>query len=142
VSLRRYVRERELDFRTLPESARNERIAGLAAELMAEVGRAVPALPVSLVAAALLAAEGRSSSTLDLKVAVAQSMIRIREAGGQVYVPRADEEYAVDVGLRMLALRHIVAEIDGIVTIVPGQDALLGYYANALDHVLAPNRGR
>ncbi len=136
VSLRQYMREQALDFRIMPEPVRNERIAGLAAVLMAEVGRAVPALPVSLVAAALLRADKRSLSTLDLKLAVAALMVRLRETGGQVYVPRADEEYAVDVGMRMLELRHIVANNDGVVEIVAGQEELLGYYANALEHML------
>ena len=137
ISLRQYMIEQGLDFRVMPEATRNERIAGLASVLMAEVGRAVPALPVSLVAAALLRAEQGALSTLDLKLAVARLMIELRENGGQVYVPRADEEYAVDVGLRMLVLRRIVTEDGGMVRVAAGQEELLGYYANSLVHVLS-----
>jgi len=132
VSLRQYMNENGFDFRTLPETTRNERIAELAAVLMAQVGRAVPALPVSLVASAVLAASGQPLSTLDLKLAVADHMVHLREAGAQIYVPRADEEYAVDVGLRMLILRRAVAETGGMISIVAGQEPLLAYYANAI----------
>jgi glycerol-3-phosphate O-acyltransferase len=136
LSLRHYVGAHGFDFRTLPEADRSEQIARLGGALMERVGRAIPALPVSLVATALLRAEGREMSTLDLKLAVAELMVELRQRGGQVYVPRADEEYAVDVGLRLLLLRRLVSEQAGLLGVAPGQESLLGYYANALSHLL------
>ena len=35
-------------------------------------------------------------------------------AGGRVYVPRKDMDYAVTVGLRMLTLRRLVLDADGL----------------------------
>ena len=135
LSLRRYVTERQLDFRTQAEAQRNLAIAALGDTLMEGVGRAIPALPVGLVATALLRAGAQPISTLELKLAVARLMADLRQMGGQVFVPRADEEYAVDVGLRLLVLRRLVIDTDGIVQIAPGQDAVLRYYANATAHL-------
>ena len=80
---------------------------------MREVGRVVPALPVSLVASAILAggepafqpgAEGRG----------VRPHAPAAAAGAHVHIPRHDQEYAVDVGLRMLMLRHLVSAEDGV----------------------------
>ena len=39
---------------------------------------------------------------------------RLEGEGAYVHVPRADRDYAVTVGLRMLTLRHFVTEADGL----------------------------
>ena len=84
-SLRAYVAERAIDFRALPEPQRFAEIEQLGQRLMREVGQVVPALPVSLVASALLAAGERGLSSLELKGAVFELMRRL--TGGRS--PRA-----------------------------------------------------
>ena len=39
---------------------------------------------------------------------------RIEERGAHVYIPRKDHDYMIGVGLRMLTLRRIVDERDGL----------------------------
>src|SRR5205809_464727 len=56
VSLRQYVTERGIDFRTLDETRRFAEIEQLGETLMQRVGQVVPALPVSLVATVMLGA--------------------------------------------------------------------------------------
>ena len=58
------------------------------------------------------------------------------EAGAHVYVPRRDADYAVTVGLRMLTLRRLVMEDDGLYTPAPADLPVLRYYANAIEHLL------
>ncbi len=48
-----------------------------------------------------------------------------------------DREYSIQVGLRMLTLRHIVEERDGLYSVVPSEQALLAYYANSIAHHVA-----
>ena len=58
------------------------------------------------------------------------------EAGGaQVYLPRADRDYAVGVGLRMLTLRHVVLEEEGLFRVNPTDIEVVRYYANAIAHL-------
>jgi glycerol-3-phosphate O-acyltransferase len=135
-SLRAYVAERGIDFRSLPEQQRFSEIERLGHHLMAEVGRVVPALPVSLVASAILAAGERGLSSLELKGAVFQLMRRLQAAGAHVHIPRHDQEYAVEVGLRMLLMRHLVDAADGAYRASPKETALLAFYANAIAHLL------
>src|SRR4051812_30959702 len=57
VSLRQYVTERGIDFRTFDEKRRFSEIERLGATLMQKVGEVIPALPVSLVATVVLEAK-------------------------------------------------------------------------------------
>jgi glycerol-3-phosphate O-acyltransferase len=61
---------------------------------------------------------------------------RIEAAGGHVYIPRTDEEYATAVGLRALLLRRLVEERDGVFAVVPAEVPVLRYYANSIRHLL------
>jgi glycerol-3-phosphate O-acyltransferase len=137
VSLRRYVTERGIDFRMLDESRRFAEIEVLGALLMRKVGEVVPALPVSLVATVVLDA-GKPLSALDLKAQVADLMRRLVANGAHIHIPRADQDYAVEVGLRMLLLRHLVAEENGLFRANPREEMLLRYYANSIAHLLPP----
>ena len=42
------------------------------------------------------------------------SCAQLEARGAHVYLPRGDQDYAIDVGLRMLTLRHLVVESDGL----------------------------
>ncbi len=116
--------------------ARFALVQDLADGLMAAVGRVVPVLPVSLVATVLLRARGRGLSRLELKAEAQALMAALEAAGAHVYVPRADRDYAIDVGLRMLSLRRLVREDGGLFAAREDELPLLGYYANAIAHLL------
>jgi glycerol-3-phosphate O-acyltransferase len=140
LSLREYLRDRAIDIRALSSEQRHAEIDGLGQRLMREVGRVVPVLPVSLVATAILAAGERGLSSLELKGAVFDLMQRLTAAGAHVHIPRHDQEYAVEVGLRMLLLRRLVELKDGLYRASPEEVALLTYYANAIAHLVTPDR--
>jgi glycerol-3-phosphate O-acyltransferase len=136
MSLRDYMRETRADFRSPHEDQRFAAIDQLGRRLMLEVGQVIPALPVPLVATAILAGGERGMSGFELKGAVFDLMQRLRAVGAHVHIPRQDQEYAVEVGLRMLTLRHLVEETDGLYRANPKEKALLAYYANAIAHLL------
>jgi glycerol-3-phosphate O-acyltransferase len=138
LSLRGYLRDRAIDLRTLSADRRHEEIERLGRRLMDDVGRVVPVLPVSLVATAMLAAGERGLSSLELKGAVHELMRRLGAAGAHVHIPRQDQEYAVEVGLRMLLLRRMVLMEEGVYRTSPDDRTLLAYYANAIAHLEAP----
>ena len=107
----------------------------LAASLMRSVGRVVPVLPVSLVATALLRRPDRTRSELELKAEVLRVIEELSGAGAHIYIPRADQDYAVTVGLRMLTLRKLVSENDGLYSPLREELPLLRYYANSIRHL-------
>ena len=137
LSLRAHLSERGADLRLLTEEHRFAEIERLGQHLLREVGRVVPALPVSLVASALLASGEHGLSSLELKGAVYALMRRLKDAGAHVHIPRHDQEYAVEVGLRMLLLRHLVTAQGGVYRPNLKETPLLTFYANAIAHLLA-----
>ena len=133
--MRDYVRTHALDLRALDDAARRHVVATLGQTLMQQIGLIIPALPVPLVAAVLMRDPQRSWSELELKSEVQELMKRIEALGAHVYLPRSDREYAITVGLRMLLLRRLVQEQDGLHCPNPQELPVLAYYANSIAHL-------
>jgi glycerol-3-phosphate O-acyltransferase len=132
ISLREHLAAGKLDLRTLPPEARAAEIERLGGLLLERVGDVVPVVPVALVAAAIMQFKGAPVAALELKGRV-QDLIEVLErTGHHVLLPREDREYAIDVGLRMLTLRHMVLEEDGLYRINPQERKLVAYYANSI----------
>jgi glycerol-3-phosphate O-acyltransferase len=128
------AREAGGDLRRLDKETRFEIIGRLAHDVMGEIARLVPVLPVSLIATVLVEAEA-AIDELELKVRAGALMAHFEAKGAKLYVPRDDRDYAFHVGLRMLVLRHLVEEKAGLFAAVPDERPLLAYYANAVAHL-------
>jgi len=133
LSMRRFCRERGLRPAELSRDERFAAVGEVADELMATLSSVIPVVPVSVVATVFQDAS-RTLTGLEIK-ATAQSLMADLEARGvRIYIPRQDREYSIHVGLRMLTLRHIVEEHDGLYSVVPEEQTLLAYYANSIAH--------
>ncbi len=138
ISMREYLAERGLDFRGMDKEALFPEVEALGRKLIGAVADVIPVLPVSIVAMVFLRNESKPLSQLELK-AEAQGLIgKLQNAGAHVHIPRKDQEYAVAVGLRMLTLRRLVVEDDGLYSAKPDELTLLRYYANSIAHFLEP----
>jgi glycerol-3-phosphate O-acyltransferase len=136
ISMREYCRSRGVDFQALSGEERRAAVGGLGRELMDAVGRVVPVVPVPLMASVFVAEPRRSLSELELKAEVGRLLARLETAGAHVYIPRGDFDYALTVGLRMLLLRHLVEEREGLFRARDAELPLLAYYANSISHLL------
>jgi glycerol-3-phosphate O-acyltransferase len=128
VSMRAYG----VDFHRLPAQERKLAVARLGGELMHAVGRVVPVVPVALIAQVFL--EHGALTELDLKAETRRLLQRLESA--HVYIPRRDLDYALTVGLRMLRLRHLVEDRDGLLAPREEEFPLLRYYANSIAHLV------
>jgi glycerol-3-phosphate O-acyltransferase len=108
---------------------------------MEEVGKVIPVTPVSLVATAFVRNPDNRFTGFELKAEAQRLIEELIAAGSHVYVPRKDREYAVEVGLRMLTLRRLVVDEEGLFRALPEELTLLRYYANSIAHLL-PASGR
>ena len=138
ISMRHYLGEQGLDLRTLTREERTVHLERLGAELMRAIGAVIPALPVPLVATVLVHA-GEPLSELELQARALRLIEELEAAGAHVYIPRRDQGYAIEAGLRMLTLRHLVEERDGLYIARQEEMHVLRYYANSIAH-LAPAR--
>ena len=137
ISMRDYMKARGVDFRALEEDARHEAVEKLGGELLEAIAAAIPVLPVSLVATVFTDSENETLDLLEIKGRTQALIDRLEREGAYVHIPRADRDYAVTVGLRMLTLRHFVTETDGLFRANEGERDMLRYYANAIEHFLA-----
>jgi glycerol-3-phosphate O-acyltransferase len=135
VSLREYLGRRGFDFRSLSREEHSRRLEELARRLMESVARVIPVVPVSLVASAFVADPSRAWSELELKAEVLRRIEELESRGALVYVPRQDQDYAIQVGLRMLTLRRLVDGSGGLYRARASELPLLAYYANSISHL-------
>jgi glycerol-3-phosphate O-acyltransferase len=136
VSMRAYLQARSFDFRKLDRDERQARVAELGTHLMQRVGELIPVLPVPLMALVFERNRGKALSELELKSEAGALIGRLEAADAHIYIPRRDRDYAITAGLRMMLLRHMVTERDGLYAADPAQAALLGYYANSIAHLV------
>ena len=136
VSMRAHVQRAQLDFRVLDDAARRTAVAQVGHDLMGAIGQIVPVLPVPLVASVFMRDTKRALSELELKAEVLALIEQVEARGAHVYVPRTDRDYALTVGLRMLTLRHLVTERQGLFVANPAELKILAYYANSIAHLV------
>jgi len=141
VSLRSFLARRGADPRRLGKDERMALVSELAGELMGAIGRAVPVLPVPLVATVFARQSGRSLTELELKAGVVKLVEALEARGATLHVPRHDLEYAIAFGVRSLVLRRVVAAEGGLLRVREEELPLLRYYAGSIEHHFAEGGG-
>jgi len=112
----------------------------LGSHLMQKVKQVIPVLPVPMVATVMMEAE-HPLSRLDIKARCHALMAEFATTDAYVHLPLEDEDYAVEVGLRILSLRHMILEEDGQFTVSPKDRLLMTYYANSIAHLRPSSLG-
>ena len=130
VSLRDWMRARGLGAGEL------EDVGPLAEELMSRIGDITPILPVALVTTLFARNPEQRFTDIELKAEVLALLNDLEQRGHRAYIPRSDYHYAVDVGIRMLTLRGILIEEDGIYRAATTERAIIRYYSNSIAHLL------
>jgi glycerol-3-phosphate O-acyltransferase len=136
LSMRRYLAQRGAALRALPDEQRRLAVEELGGELMRRIEGIVPVLPVALVARVFDEAGERRLEALEVKAAAFALVQRLSARQARVYLPRGDQDYAIEVGLRTLVLRRIVLEADGLYRASAAERPLLAFYANSIAHLL------
>jgi glycerol-3-phosphate O-acyltransferase len=107
----------------------------LGKELMGRVGKVIPILPASLVARVFLT---NQKTTLTKETVIQKcnvALAKLLDNGAYMHIPHKNFEYAVEVGLRMFVLRHVIQKQDDTYRINPDEVQLMTYYANAIAHL-------
>lgn len=136
ISLSAWRKKAKVDFTTQDRERLFGGVQRLAEDLVGSIGAIVPALPVALASHVFLREEDRWIGELELKSEIFALIETLEAKGAHVHIPRADRDYAVSTGLRMLTLRHMVdVNEDGLYRANSGEKLLLGYYANSIAHL-------
>jgi len=119
-----------------PDTLILDDVSELADDLMQRIGSITPILPVALVTHLFQKNPKRVYSEIELKREVLDLLDQLTELGHRAYIPRGDYDYAVNVGVRMLTLRRILFNNDGLLSANPKDTELISYYANSIAHLI------
>jgi glycerol-3-phosphate O-acyltransferase len=134
LSLRDYLAQKKLDLRMLEEQTRFEETSRLASLLMGRIGAIIPVLPVPLLATVFQRCGDEKLARLELKSRVQALVDDLKARGVHVHVPRQDLDYAIEAGLRILLMRGLITEEDGLLMPSAEERVILAYYANSIAH--------
>ena len=104
----------------------------LAQKLMRRIGDIVPILPVPLIAWLIL--ERGAQSQAELERGINQVARQLPDA--HIHLPRDSRGYTAETGLRQLARRGALCEVDGRFAAIPKERPLLEYYASSIRHLM------
>ena len=104
-------------------------------DLMARIRAIMPVLPIPLVATCLLA-DDRPLSRAELMEQVALQVGRMANAGAHVELFDGDIATEVENAVNHMLMRQLVWEDEAGIHVVPGDHALLSYYAASIEHLL------
>lgn len=107
--------------------------APLAKDLIDRIGAIVPMLPVPMISWLII--RHGPMSRAEFEVAFGELVANYPKA--HVHVPRDNRDYGVEVGLRNLVERKIVRIEQGRYVPVAGQEDILRFYANSIQHLLS-----
>ena len=113
----------------------------VAEKVMERVRNVVPVLPVPLVATVLLAAD-RPLTGDEVAAQVTELAKWLEANGAHIHVPRDSLDYAAEIGLKILAMRHMAIEENETYVASEKEQAALQFYANSIAHLIdgAQNR--
>ena len=136
ISMRKYCRENDIEFSQMEREDRFAEIAKLAAQVMSDIKKVVPVLPISLVATVMRETGDQGLSAFEVEAHVNQLIEKLQGDGVPVYVTTRSRVQTILDALNMLKLRHLIIESDGIYKVVPEEYDVLSYYANSIVHWL------
>lgn len=125
-----------LSLREFMQSRPDASTEALAEVLMGRIRAAVPVLPVPLVAAVV--AQGGGQLSRDALFSRGEALVAaLQQMGAWLHLPGGNARQALQEGLEALLLRGILSAGGDDVTIAPGQEPALGFYAAAVLQRLA-----
>ncbi|MBC8210303.1 MAG: 1-acyl-sn-glycerol-3-phosphate acyltransferase [Gammaproteobacteria bacterium] len=134
VSARHYCHEQRIDFSQLDQPNRFQCIKLLSDQLMHEIGRVLPVLPVALMSEIVLAEKDSGRSELELKAAAMKRIQQLKKLGAPIQISASACEQVLTGALDMLTGRGLIDFNDGLYRMTLESSTLLEYYANSIAH--------
>jgi len=107
----------------------------LGRNLMKQIGRIVPVLPVPIVAWLIL--KNGPMTRADIGRAMDRLIVDLPQA--HVHIPRHSRDYAVEVGLRNLLERGVLVSDGELYSPGSAHEETLRFYANSIRHLMPPD---
>lgn len=134
VSTREYCEKKQINFDHLASEQRFEQVEVLANELMKEIEKTVPIVPVVLLACVFIQSKTHRISKQQALTRARDLMESIESKGGQVLFPNKDKQVNLEAAIEMLCLRHLVTMEEGGYQMCEDAAEVLEYYQNSILH--------
>jgi glycerol-3-phosphate O-acyltransferase len=122
----------------IERSARLARLQTLADSVLDKIAAIIPVTPVTLACAAVQSFDGDFIPHDRLLVRMEEMRDVLRELNARVIHREGGVEEIFDRAWRMLSMRRILVRVGGGYSVLPGNRALVSYYANSVSHLLGP----
>jgi glycerol-3-phosphate O-acyltransferase len=134
LSMRDYCEARDLEFDHLDKEQRIVEVAVVANLLMDSLRYVLPILPVPILAVVMIRAGSKSLTSLEILGNCDQLIDEMIERGAAMRADEKPRPRTLANTLDMLKERNVLLEQDDRYQINPGQEPLLQYYANSIEH--------
>ncbi len=122
----------------LARADRLQRVQVLADSVLARIAAIIPVTPVTLACAALQTFDGDFVTHADLISRMDEMREVLQELNARVVHREGAIQEVFDRAWRMLKMRKILVRAGSGYAILPGNRALVSYYANSIGHLLGP----
>jgi glycerol-3-phosphate O-acyltransferase len=135
LSVKDYCHANSVNFGALERAERFPEVENLCRRLMKAIAEVVPILPVSLVSTVLLDADGEKLDILVLETKAGRLQHELQACGAPVIeMSRSTRTGVVADAVDFLLLRKLITAGDDNIQVVPEEEPVLRYYANAIAH--------
>ena len=132
VSVREYCSSLSIDFSQMDQDKRHAAITELSGELMADIDRIVPVLPIALMSEIILAGNSNWQTKLALKAQAVRRIAELDSLGAPINISEGACERVLEAALLMLEGRGFLSQEEGLYQANPDTLNLLQYYANSI----------
>ena len=134
ISAKKYCEINSLDFSVLQTEERFARVEYLAEEIMKNIEKVVPVLPVALMSKVLIENKDEWKSALELKTLGADKIEKLDKAGAPIDISSSALENVLGAALDALLGRDLLEEKENLYRMKSTETDIINYYANSIAH--------
>ena len=134
ISAKKYCEVNNFDFSVLQTEERFVRVEYLAEEIMENIEKVVPVLPVALMSEILIENKNEWKSALELKTLGADKIEKLAKAGAPIDISSSALENVLGAALDALLGRGLVEEKENLYKMKSAETDVINYYANSISH--------
>jgi len=123
---------------TIERAGRLARVQALSDSVLERIAAIIPVTPVTLACAAIQSFDGDFISHQQLIARMGEMRDVLRELNARVIHHEGSVDDIFDRAWRMLRMRRILVRVGAGYSVLPGNRALVSYYANSISHLLGP----
>ena len=134
ISAKKYCEINNIDFSVLQTEERFARVEYLAEEIMENIEKVVPVLPVALMSEILIENKNEWKSALELKTLGADKIEKLAKAGAPIDISSSALENVLGAALDALLGRGLLEEKENLYRMKSAETDIINYYANSISH--------